>query len=103
MFWRKLRRLFAGSQAERDLREETALHMALRAKQLREAGMSDAEARAESARQFGNRALVEEDVRDAWKWRWLEHAARDFRVAARTLAKNASFSAVAIVSLAAAM
>src|ERR1700744_1379747 len=99
MFWRKLARLFTGDRAEQDLRDETALHLALRARQLRGAGLSEKEGRVESARQFGNRTLVEEDVRAAWSWRWLEQIGRDFRVAQRSLRKNTSFTAVAILSL----
>lgn len=101
--WRKLKLLIGRRRAEAELEDELRLHVRLRARQLRETGASEEESNAQAARQFGNRAIIAEDVRETWSWVWLERFVRDLMLAARTLRKNAAFSAVAIASLALAL
>jgi predicted permease len=100
---RKLILLFGRKRAEDDLEDELRLHLQLRALQLRDAGSTEPEAATQAVRQFGNRTAIEEQVRDAWSWMWLEHLLRDLRFAARALRKHAAFSAIAIASLALAL
>src|SRR5262245_28750561 len=48
-------------------------------------GMSEADARADAIRKFGNVARVKEDVRAVWIPLWLDQLRQDARDAARTL------------------
>jgi hypothetical protein len=43
---------------------------------------------------------VQENVRDAWMWRWLEDCRRDVRHAVRTLVRTPTFTLTAVLSLA---
>jgi hypothetical protein len=63
-------------------------------------GSSEDEARREALRLFGNMALVQEEVREAWGLRWLDRLWQDLRYAARGLRRNAGASLVIILSLA---
>src|SRR5690349_5683193 len=49
---------------------------------------------------FGNIALVQEDVRQAWGWTRAEQCISDVRYGLRQLRRNPSFSAIAIATLA---
>jgi macrolide transport system ATP-binding/permease protein len=103
MFWQKLKLLLGRKQADQDLADEVRLHVELRARQLRDQGVGAEESRYEAARQFGNCTLVEESTRETWSWTWIEQLLREFRFAVRALRRSPSFSAVAIISLAAAL
>jgi putative ABC transport system permease protein len=48
---------------------------------------------------FGNATRAREQARDVWMWTWLQDAGRDLRFAARLLAKERGFAAVAVVTL----
>jgi putative ABC transport system permease protein len=63
------------------------------------AGMSRADAERRAFLEFGNVAQIEESVRDV-RARWWDDLRRDVRYAIRALARNRSFTAVAILSLA---
>ena len=74
-----LRRLFrrvshVGRQAahDRDLQEEIALHLAMRAEELRDEGVPDADAAARRA--FGSVVVSRERSREAWGLLWWQHA-----------------------------
>src|SRR5215471_8411143 len=52
-------------------------------------------------RRFGNVALLREDARDVWGWRWLDDFGQDLRFAARTLGRGQRpYAATAILTLA---
>ena len=50
-------------------------------------------------RELGNLTLAAENARGVWGWTWLESLGRDARYAVRVLARQPSFSVVAVVSL----
>ena len=88
---RRLRWLFRRDEFERDLEEEMRHHLAMKAEQSGES---------EASRQFGNIALLKEDSRAAWGFRFWEHFAQDARYGFRTMRSNKLFSAMAVLSLA---
>ncbi len=81
-----------------DFQAEIDAHLQLEADALREEGRLDAEAAARRA--FGNRTAAEERHYEAGRWMWLDHLVRDLRLAARMLAKDLRFSALAVAGLA---
>lgn len=89
--WRKLTGFLRRRDIEADLREEIQTHLAMKA-----ADVGDDAAR----RQFGNVTLIVEQSRDAWRWPWLEGAARDVRYGVRMMVKRSGFSVVVIVTIA---
>src|SRR6185369_12951172 len=64
------------------------------------AGLSREEAERHSRRDFGNAALVKENMREAWGWTSLERLGQDARFASRTFRRNPLFTGMAVVSLA---
>ena len=89
--WRRLLFLFRRRQFDRDLADEMRFHLEMKG---RESGMDAAR------RGFGNAALLQEDCREAWGWRWLERIQQDVSYGLRTLRKTPGFTAVVIVTLA---
>ncbi len=88
---RRLQWLFHRDEFERDLEEEMRHHLAMKAEQSGEQ---------EAARQFGNVALLKEDSRAAWGFRFWDHFAQDTRYGLRAMRSNKLFSAMAVLSLA---
>ena len=85
---------------EQDLDRELRDHLDRRAADLNRSGMSSVDARRQAALEFGGLIRVQEEVRETWVWRWLDHWRRDVRYAGRTLRRHPGFTAAAIVSLA---
>src|SRR5580692_10312598 len=83
-----------------EMDEELQMHEELKMRELRETGMTDEEARYSARRQMGNALRQREESREAWGWSWTEQRIADVGYAARTLRKNAGFTAVAILTLA---
>lgn len=77
-----------------------AFHLAMREERLREAGASERDARAAARRRFGNSTLLKETCRELWTFASVERWLADLRYAARVLAKQRAFTAVAVISLA---
>ena len=82
-----------------DIDREMAFHIAERADDLMARGMSEADARREARRQFGNRTVQKERTRDADVMTWLESLAADVRYALRALRASPGFALVTILSL----
>src|SRR5438477_12388382 len=76
------------------------IHLAEKAAELEEDGMTADGARAEARRRFGNVALKQEESREIWMTRFLSELGQDIRYGCRTMAANKAFSALAILSLA---
>ncbi|HEU5452201.1 MAG TPA: ABC transporter permease, partial [Terriglobales bacterium] len=96
--WLRCKALFRRRGLDRDLDDEMAFHLAMREQRLRDDGI--VHARATARRNFGNVAIITEETRMAWTFRWLEHLAQDVRYALRSLRKSPALAAVVVLSLA---
>src|SRR3712207_675654 len=95
---RRLAAFFRRDRLAADLDDEMRLHLELRARKLAEQGVADP--RSTAHRQFGNATAHLESSADFWGWPSWERIVQDLRVAARSLRKSTSFTAVAIGTLA---
>ena len=101
MSWpRRLLNFVRSERVSRDIDREIEFHIAERADALREQGMSDADARREARRRFGNRGIQAERTRDADIVGWLDSTRGDLRYALRALRRTPVFAVVAVASLA---
>jgi len=96
----RLGRLFHRRQLDDELAGEIAAHIAEKADELVEAGMSPEAAALAARAHFGNRTAILEQSREEWSFHALETLLRDLRIAARGLRRAPLFAAVACGTLA---
>ena len=91
--------IVTGRRHEADLVDELALHREMKARELRDRGVSEAEIDAETKRAMGNELVARERARDVWVPPWLQDVTRDVRFGARMLRRERRFAATAILTL----
>ena len=87
-------------QAGEDLEDEMRHHLELERDRLIDAGLRPAAAARTARRTLGNPALIREDTRAVWGWRWLDGLGRDARHVARGLRRSPGFTAAVVTVLA---
>ena len=95
--WLRRRR---ARRAERDIQRELSLHLELETRQNIEGGLSPGDAARAARATLGNTALIREDVRALWRWRWLDQLRQDARCGARGLTRSPGFAAMSVATLA---
>jgi predicted permease len=107
--WRRLFRHSLGQRSlRRDVDDELAFHLAMRAEKLRDAGLSDDDAHTRAHERFGDATRVRDELltidrhyaREVRLMEWIESVWSDVRYALRTLRRMPVFTTVATVTLA---
>lgn len=96
----RIRALLKRRQLERDLQDELSFHLLEKQSALEASGVAVEEAQRLAQRRLGNSTALKESCRDAWLFSGFETTMRDAKYAARVLAKNPTFTAIAILTLA---
>jgi predicted permease len=96
----RLRSLLYGHDVEQELGAELRDHLERQIELHRASGLSPADARAAALREFGNVALIQEQVRDTRRVGWIEDLVRDLGYAARAMRRAPGHTVVAALSLA---
>ncbi len=96
----RLRSLILRNRVEEELDEELRLHVELEVERKIAGGMTEAQARRETLREFGALDQMKEDCRDARGLGAIENLLRDARYALRRLRRDWRFTAAAMLMLA---
>jgi predicted permease len=99
-WFQRLTALVRANRLQRDLDDELLFHIEARTRDNVARGMTADEARLAALRQFGNRTLMVERMRDADVNRWIDAGLRNVRYAARVLRRTPGFTAVVVLSMA---
>ena len=85
---------------ERDMDEEMRFHLEMATRRNIERGLTPDEARRHALATFGGVKQHQETAREALPGHWLDQLRQDFTYAARTLRRNATFTASVVLTLA---
>ncbi len=96
----KLRGLFAGRRAERELDDEIESHLRLLTERYVRQGMTEAEAEWAARRQFGNVTILKEENREMHGLRFIDTFIQDVKYGLTILKRNPGFTFVAVLTLA---
>src|SRR5215472_11435933 len=84
---------------EQDIQRELDADLELETLDRIESGLSIEDARCAARRALGNDALLAEEVREVWGWRFLDRLKQDFVYALRGMRQDPGFTATAVLSL----
>jgi putative ABC transport system permease protein len=107
--WRRLLRLSVGRRSlEREVDDELAFHLDMRAEKLRRSGLSDDAAHTRAHERFGDTTRVRDELltidrkyeREVRTMEWIESVWSDLRFTLRTLRRMPAFTTVATLTLA---
>ena len=96
----RLRFVFRRRRLARELDAEIRFHLDQLVSEYLQQGMTPVEAERQARATLGNLPLIREDVREVWRWRWLDQFVQDVRCGARMLARGRGFSAISVATLA---
>ena len=98
--WTRFRSLWQRPAVKREIDEELRFHLEQRAAENIAAGMPPEEAAREARKRFGNVQSIREECREVRGASFGEATLKDIRFGLRMIAKNRSFTAMAVLSLA---
>ena len=98
--WLRIVRLLRSRESEREIDDELRFHVEMETEALVRSGVSPKEARRRALASFGGEDRYREETRGARATGWIEDAARDARLAARSLRLSPGFALSALATLA---
>jgi putative ABC transport system permease protein len=91
---------FRTERLERELDDEMAFHVEMKARDLAAAGLDGEEAERQARLRFGNATVLRERTRDRDVLLWVDELWRDVRFSVRSLARSRMYTAVVVLTLA---